>query len=46
LASEAGVAIDPAASSLLRSLGIVRAHRNEVRVTCELYRQYFRSIWS
>ncbi len=46
LASELGAAIDPAASSLLRSLGIVRAYRNEVQVTCELYRQYFLEVWS
>jgi hypothetical protein len=46
LASEAGAAIDPAASSLLRSLGIGEACRNNVQVTCELYRQYFLSVWS
>jgi hypothetical protein len=46
LTSEAGAAIDPAASSLLRSLGIGEACRNNVQVTCELYRQYFLSLWS
>jgi AAA-like domain/CHAT domain len=46
LASGDGCAIDLGASSVLRSLGVVTAHRNEVAVTCDLYRQYFRSVWS
>ncbi len=39
-------AIDQASSAALRSLGVGKLRGNEVEVTCELYRQYFRSVWS
>jgi hypothetical protein len=41
----AGGTIDSAMGAALRGLGLVRAHRNGVQVTCELYRQYFRDVW-
>jgi hypothetical protein len=46
LASDAGIPIEPRHGAVLRSLGLVKLHRNDVQVTCELYRQYFRGIWS
>ena len=41
----AGEKIDQASSSALRSLGVGKLRGNKVEVTCELYRQYFRSVW-
>ena len=38
--------IDQASSAALRSLGVGKLRGNKVEVTCELYRQYFRSVWS
>lgn len=38
-------AIDQASSAALRSLGVGKLRGNKVEVTCELYRQYFRSVW-
>ena len=37
--------IDQTSSAALRSLGVGKLRGNEVEVTCELYRQYFRSVW-
>jgi hypothetical protein len=45
LAEPEGVAIDSSAGAALKSLGLVKAQRNKVKVTCELYRQYFLSVW-
>lgn len=42
----AGGSIDQASSAALRSLGVGKLQGNKVQVTCELYRQYFRSVWS
>jgi hypothetical protein len=42
----AGGSIDQASSAALRSLGVGKLQGNKVQVTCELYREYFRSVWS
>ena len=42
----AGESIDQASSAALRSLGVGKLQGNKVQVTCELYREYFRSVWS
>ena len=42
----AGEKIDQSSSAALRSLGVGKLRGNKVEVTCELYRQYFRSVWS
>jgi AAA-like domain/CHAT domain len=45
LVSEKGSDIDTEHSKILQSWGLVKPHRNNVQVTCELYRQYFRNVW-
>jgi hypothetical protein len=44
LANPEGVAIELAEQSVLRSLGLVRLQGYQVRITCELYRQYFSRV--
>lgn len=46
LASINAITIDQSSRSVLQSLGVVKMHRNEVKIACELYRQYFGGFWS
>lgn len=42
IASEGGVKLEPEASYKLQGLGLVDIEQNQVKISCELYRQYFR----
>jgi AAA-like domain len=44
LANPEGATIELAEQSVLRSLGLVRLQGYQVRITCELYRQYFSRV--
>jgi AAA-like domain len=46
LASMDAITIDQSSRSVLQSLGVVKMHRNDVKIACELYRQYFGGLWS
>jgi hypothetical protein len=42
-AQTTGVQLEPTLAYKLESMGLVQLRGNEARVSCELYRQYFRN---
>jgi hypothetical protein len=44
LASSEGVTLDLGEKMILQGLGLVKFDRHQVRITCELYRQYFSNV--